>query len=166
MATLATYFRRPEMMVYAETQAPTRAAAVRVEASPYALRSLPYEDVFFFSKKIDNSRVVKEADPRARGACWSTIGAACLLAVLMLSVLVPNVLQILDGYKVQALRQEQQRLLVERRVLDLEEARLLSPARLQQLARDQKLVAPVSNQIVHLDSRTDGSLSALNVDAH
>ena len=71
MATLATYFRRPEMMVYAETQAPTHAAAVRVEASPYVLRSLPYEDVFFFSKKIDNSRVVKEADPRARGACWS-----------------------------------------------------------------------------------------------
>ena len=35
-------------------------------ADDYKLRALPNEDVYFYFKKIDNARVVREADPTAR----------------------------------------------------------------------------------------------------
>ena len=53
------------------------------QRDPFQLRTLPQEDVFFYCKKIDNSRLVREADPRARGACWSAIGAAGVVLVLL-----------------------------------------------------------------------------------
>ena len=34
------------------------------------LRALPNEDVYLFTKRIDNSRVVRQADPRARARDW------------------------------------------------------------------------------------------------
>ena len=43
------------------------------------------------------------------------------------------------GYKLEALKAEEQRLLDERRVLELEEARLLSPARLRNSPKRQNL---------------------------
>lgn len=157
MATLATYFKKSEALVH-ENGRRERAAA-----DPYALRALPNEDVYFFSKRIDNSRVVREADPRARGACWSAIGATCLVVALLTSVLAPSAGNTMAGYKLQALKQEQQRLVDERRVLEVEEAHLLSPARLEELARGQQLVTPKPGQVVHLDGKGDRSLASLRV---
>lgn len=151
MATLATDLKKSD------------AYTGKTASDPYLLRALPNEDVFFFSKRIDNSRLVREADPRARGACWSAIGAACLLVALLTSVLAPSVANTMSGYKLQALRQEQQRLIDERRVLEVEEAQLLSPARLEALARGQQLVSPRPGQVVHLDSKGDRSLASLRV---
>ena len=159
MATLATFFRRAEAV--ASTEPGVRQAAVS-HADPYRLRALPNEDVFLYSKRIDNTRLVREADPKSRAECWSTLGAACIVVLLLTSVLAPSVASILAGYKIQELRKEEQRLVDEQRVLALEEARLRSPARLEQLARGQQLVAPARDQIVHLDGKADGSL-ALNL---
>jgi hypothetical protein len=50
------------------------------ESDPYALRGLPNDDVFFYSKKIDNSRLVRQADPGASDECWSAVGAGALAA--------------------------------------------------------------------------------------
>ena len=158
MATLATFFRKTDAF-------PSAAPASRwqaVEPETFRLRALPNDDVFFYCKPIDNSRVVREADPKARGECWFTIGAACVLAVLLTSLLVPNVGSTLAGYKFQALKDEQQRLLNERRVLDLEEARLVNPARLEELARSRQMTVPAPGQVIHLDPKGDASL-AMNV---
>lgn len=160
MATLATFFRRSEAVTPARTV--NYRSVPRVEPDAYRLRALPNEDVFFYCKPIDNSRVVREADPKAGGECWSTIGAACVLAVLLTSVLVPNVASTLAGYKLQALREEQHRLTNEQRVLDLEEARLLNPVHLEELARSRKMTTPMPGQVVHLDPKGDASL-AMNV---
>ncbi len=160
MATLATFFRKTEALSSAEPV--SRRQALRVEPDTYRLRALPNEDVFFYCKPIDNSRVVREADPKARGECWSAIGAACVIAVLLTSVLIPTVATTLAGYKFQALKEEQQRLLNERRVLELEEARLLSPAHLEELARGRNMITPAPGQVIHLDPKADGSL-AMNV---
>lgn len=157
MATLATDFKKSDALVYRD------AHTAKAASDPYVLRALPNEDVFFFSKRIDNSRLVREADPRARGACWSAIGAACLLVALLTSVLAPSVANTMAGYKLQALKQEQQRLIDERRVLEVEEAQLLSPARLEALARGQQLVSPQPGQVVRLDSKGDRSLASLRV---
>jgi cell division protein FtsL len=120
---------------------------------------LPQADVFFYSKKINNSRLVREPDPQARGACWSAIGIACVVLAALSGVLAPTVANTLAGYKLEALRAEQRKLLDERRVLELQEAELLSPDRLERLAKGQNLVTPSSGQVVHLDGREDGAVA-------
>ena len=130
------------------------------ERDKFELRALPHEDVFLYCKKIDNSRLVRDTDPRARGACWSAIGAACLAMALLTGVLAPSVASTLAGYKLEALRAEEGRLKDELRTLDLQEAELLSPARLEKLASDQHLVTPQTGQVVHLDgNKADGSMA-------
>jgi hypothetical protein len=133
--------------------------APRLVRDPYQLRALPQEDVFFYSKRIDNSRLEREADPKARGACWSAIGAACLALVLLTSVLAPSAATTLAGYKLESLRAEERRLLSDRRVLELQEAEMLSPARLEKLANSQNLVTPTSGQTVRLDPKGEGKLA-------
>ena len=158
MATLPAFLRRTESP--AGTNAPVvRLDAVRAERDPFQLRALPHEDVFFFCKKIDNSRLVRESDPRGGGACWAVIGAACLTLALLTGVLAPNVANTVAGYKLEALRVEAQGLADERRTLELEEAQRLSPERLDKLAQGQHLVTPSSNQIVHLENKGDGKVA-------
>jgi hypothetical protein len=129
------------------------------ERDPFQLRALPQEDVFFHCKKIDNSRLVRQPDPQARGACWSAIGAACGLRGVMTSVLVPNVASTLAGYKLQALRVEEQQLQDEERALEVQEAELLSPERLEKLAQGQNLVAPLPGQVVRLNVKGDSAVA-------
>jgi hypothetical protein len=152
MATLATMIRkfdqpRPEM----------------ARSNPYLLRALPNEDIYFHVKRIDNSRLVREPDPKARQECWSAIGAACALTVVLLTSLAPRVAGITSGYQIEALKQDRQRLLDERRTLEVEEARLVGPERLEQLARAQELGAPKQDQIVHLNLDASEGTVALNV---
>jgi hypothetical protein len=142
-------------------EATARPASARAERDPFELRALPHEDVFFFCKKIDNSRLVRDADPKARGACWSAIGAACLAVALLTGVLAPSVASTLAGYKLESLRAEERRLIDERRTLELQEAELLSPERLEKLARNQNLVTPQSGQVVHLDGNKPDSSVAM-----
>src|ERR1700693_3181037 len=102
----------------------------RLSRDPYRLRPLPREDVFFYCKKIDNSRLVRGPDPQSRGACWSAIVAATMLLALLTAALAPSVANTMAGYKLESLRAEERRLLDERRMLDLQEAAVLGTARL------------------------------------
>src|SRR5579863_6765583 len=126
-----------------------------------AVRPFPNEDLYFFVKRIDNTRVVREADPEARKACWQLIGSVAAAVVLLIMVLMPSAYGLLFGYQVQSLRQERQRLVTEQSSLEVEESRLMSPARMEELAREQQFVDPAPQKVVYLDSRNGGSL-ALN----
>lgn len=152
MATLARVFHRHE------TARPARQAGF-APVDACALRALPQEDVFFYCKKIDNSRLVREPDPKAGGVCWSVIGAACLAVLLLTAVGTVTVSTTMNGYKLEDLRAEERRLVDEGRALDLQEAELLSPERLEKLARGQNLVTPSSGQVFHLDNRPDGAVA-------
>ncbi len=159
MAMLAALLRKPAPAVAGAE----RTGLVAVPARAPRLRPLPNEDVYFFSKRIDNSRIVREDNPQARGECWSAIGAGCAIVALVVSMLVPKLGGILIGYQIQALQQEHQRLLDERANLIVEEAALTSPDRLGQLAgsRGLSLVKPEPGQIVHLNSKADGALALI-----
>jgi hypothetical protein len=153
MATLPAFLRKSDVPL---TPAPvqeniTRTARAHVERHPFQLRALPHDDVYMYIKKIDNTRLVREADPRARGACWSAIGAACVLLVLLTGAFAPTAMTTLAGYKLEALHAEELRLIDEGRNLDLQEAELLSPARLDRLAEQNNLKKPSNNQVIHLD---------------
>ncbi len=146
MATLATFFRRTDWIAAGEQ------TTARAQVNDYQLRALPNDDVYFYSKRIDNSRILRQADPQAKTQCWSAIGAACLLAVLVGSVAAPSVAMRLAGYKVETLRQEQQALVIERKKLEVQEAALLNPARLDVLAKQHNLSGPATGQVIHLES--------------
>jgi len=149
MATLPAFVRTNE----------TPLPIARTQRDPFELRPLPFEDVFFYCKRVDNSRLVREPDPKAGNACWSAMGVASVILALLLGVLAPNVASTLSGYKLESLRAEQRQLLDERRTLDLQEAELLSPARLDQLAKDENLVTPSAGQVVHLERGADGAVA-------
>src|SRR5215472_17776346 len=106
MATVPAYFRKDEEPAgpIAAPETVSRSARIRADRDPYRLRALPHDDVFFYCKRIDNSRLVREADPQARGACWSAIGAACAAVLLLAVLLAPSVAGTLAGYKLESLR--------------------------------------------------------------
>jgi hypothetical protein len=115
------------------------------------LRALPNEDIFFHVKRVDNSRVVREPDPRAKAECWSSIGAVCAVAAVLITSFAPGVAGITAGYQLQDLKKENQRLLDERRGLEVQEARLRGSQRLHQLAKGQNMGSPKQDQMVRLN---------------
>src|ERR1017187_1291185 len=161
MATLPAFYKKNEEGTEAPQgmDAANRSNRLRPVRDPFQLRALPHEHLFLYNKRIDNSRLVREADPKSRGACWSAIGAACVLAILLTSAFAPSVATTIAGYKLEALRIEERRLLDEHRGLDLQEAELLSRPRLDQLARQNSLVAPSPGQVFHLEGKPQGAVA-------
>src|SRR5271166_6595823 len=127
MATIPEFLTRQTL---AGVQAVDRPEDRQPERDPFQLRALPFEDVYFRPKKMDNSKLVREADPSAGSACWRVIGAACLMLAFLGGVLAPSVANTVAGYRLESLRVESQKLADERRALELQEAQLLSPERL------------------------------------
>jgi hypothetical protein len=158
MATLAMFFRKP-LTAPAAASGAAQSGFVRVDPH-YRLRALPYEDIFLYSKPVDNSRLIREPQPTAHSE-WSMIGTACLLAVLFMCLLTPRVANIFAGYQLESLKTEQQHLLDEQRDLDIAEARLSRQENLEVLAKRRELSTPTPGQIVHLEPKGDSKL-ALN----
>jgi cell division protein FtsL len=87
------------------------------------------------------------------------IGAACLAALLLTAVGTFKVSSTMDGYKLEELRAEERRLQDENRALDLQEAELLSPERLEKLAKGQNMVTPSAGQVFRLDKAPDSAVA-------
>lgn len=157
MATIANIFNR---FTEAGTLAAEAPASVVTEAlDDFKLRALPNEDVYFYFKKIDNARVVREADPTARARSWKFLGAACLSAIGLIGMLLPSAYGLMASYQLHNLQVEHQMLVTEQAKLELEEAALLSPERLQILAAEQKFVDPTPERVIYLEKKNDASLA-------
>lgn len=133
-------------------------------ADPRRLRPFPNERIYFYRKAIDNSSVVRQADPRANSRCWRWIATTCAGTLVLTALLWPSAYERLAGYQIEDLKVEQQKLLAQRSALEVQEAQLLSPERLEELARTQQFVDPGPEQVVFLQPKADGAL-ALNVPA-
>ncbi|MDZ4800356.1 MAG: hypothetical protein SGI92_19540 [Bryobacteraceae bacterium] len=158
MATLANIFNS-----FAGAKATADASPAAVERSDaYKLRSIPNEDVYLHLKRIDNSRVVRQPDPGACARDWKLLGGASMAAAAVVAILLPSAWGLMAGYQLSSLQQEHQRLMGDRARLELEEARLVSPERLQQLADVQNFVDPARERTVYLPKATDNSLARLN----
>ena len=159
MATLANIFNN---FIGAGSIAETASrTATRHISDTYTLRAVPNEDVYFFTKRIDNSRVLRQADPKARARDWRMVGGAGFAAVSLIAMLLPSAYGLMAGYQLSSLTKEQHKLVSERTRLELEEARLISAERLQELARIQEFVDPSPDRTVYLTPKNDKSL-ALN----
>jgi hypothetical protein len=138
------------------------AAKAHSHAAPGAgvpLRAFANDDIYFFVKHIDNSRVVREADPQAGGTCWKLIGSVVAAVILLITVLLPSAYGLLAGYQIQTLRQEGDRLAAERASLELAEAQLLSPARMEELAKMQQFIDPPAQKVVYLETQQSGTVA-------
>lgn len=153
MATLADVWSRMFAQGMERTAETTRGMDASTRLRPFA-----NEEILFFVKRIDNSRVVRAADPAARGRCWKLIGSVVGAVVLLIGVLLPSAYERNAGYSIQSLRQEGQRLDADQASLELRQAQLTSPARIQELAREQDFEDPPPAKVQYLET-SQGSLA-------
>jgi len=153
MATLATILDRFLAANDFEEAAPR--TRLLEEEDPFVVPAFPNEDVFFYIKPINNALVLREADPAARRACWNLIGSSLVVATLVIGLCLPGLYSLVAGYKLEALRQERNRLMLDRSTLEYQESKLLDPARLEELAKLQQFVDPAAAKIVYLDNKSD-----------
>ena len=123
------------------------------------LRALPNEDIYLFTKRIDNSRVIRQADPRARARDWKFVGGASFAAMVLIAMLLPSAYGLMAGYHLSQLQIENQKLQTDRARLDVQEARMLSAERLQELAKMQDFIDPAPERTVYLEPKNDKSLA-------
>ena len=123
------------------------------------LRALPNEDIYLFTKRIDNSRVIRQADPTARARDWKFVGGASFAAMVLIAMLLPAAYGLMAGYQLSQLQLENQKLQTERARLDVQEARMLSAERLQGLAKIQDFIDPAPERTVYLEPKNDKSLA-------
>jgi|SRR3954452_2210683 cell division protein FtsL len=115
----------------------------------------------YFNKAIDNSRLVKVADPkRAREVAMFSLSLAVLFFFTMIYAW-QHLSSIEYGYKIEAQKIERDALLEQSRALRLEEASLRDPERIEQLAMRMGLVAPEAGQVMHLEGSADPAAPVL-----
>ncbi len=150
MASLATFVNR--FVGVGELADVPPAVWSRTE-SP-RLRPIANEDVYLFVKRIDNSTVVRAADPAARTARGRSMVTGFIAAMLVIAGLVPTAYNTTSSFTVQHLKEEQVRLKVEKAKLDAAEAELVSMDRLQQLAKTLKMAEPEPQQVETLEGKS------------
>ncbi len=127
------------------------AAAVQVQVAPRR-RTWSGTPEIYFTKSIDNSRLVKVEDPRrTREMRQFGIALACLF-VLVMGYAFQHFKAIEYGYKIEALKSQRANLVEMNRALSLEEATLRDPERIDRIAREMGLQSPQAGQVVRMDS--------------
>jgi hypothetical protein len=157
MATLATILDRFMTAKGLDEAAPR--SRVLEQEDPFEVPAFPNEDVYFYIKRINNAHVLREADPAAGRACWRLIGSSLMIAALVIGLLLPTLYGLVAGYRLEALRLEKDRLMLDRATLDYQESKLLDPARLEELAKMQQFVDPAPTKVVYLDTKPDQVLA-------
>ncbi len=126
------------------------------------LRPLANEDVYLFVKRIDNSPVIRAADPAAQSARNKSMATGFAAAVLIIAGLIPTAYNVTSGFTLQQLRDEHVQLERQRAILETNEAELVNPERLRQLAKSLKMTEPEPQQVQTLSgmTRTDSPAEA------
>jgi len=158
MSSIATFVNRfvgVRELAEAPSAAWTRSDAPR-------LRPLANEDVYLFVKRIDNSPVIRASDPVAQAARSKSMATGFAAAVLVIAGLVPTAYNVTAGFTLQQLRSEQVQLQRQRAILETQEAQLVSPDHLRQLAKNLKMTEPEPQQVQTLGgtSRLDSPAEA------
>jgi cell division protein FtsL len=124
----------------------------------------------FFTKHIDNSRIVKADDPERRREMRSFTIAMTLFFALTMVYVWQHFTAIEVGYKVEAQKQQVEQLREDNRQLRLTEATLSDPGRIDRIAKQLGLDEPTPGQVVRPDGSSNGapvlaqaSVPALNV---
>ncbi|MDR3723244.1 MAG: cell division protein FtsL [Terracidiphilus sp.] len=112
---------------------------------------------FFLTKNFDNSRLVKAPDPAKLREMRIFSAAIAVLFSLVMIYGLQHFYAIESGYHVEQEKLRVNELREENRQLRLTQAELTQPGRIDNMARQYGLAAPLPGQVVHGDARPDGS---------
>ena len=127
---------------------------------PARRRGVPTPE-FYFTRSIDNSRLVKAADPvRARQMRVFAAAVTVLFSLTMVYGL-QHFSAIESSYRVEAEKQVRDQLREENRQLRLAEAQLTQPGRIDGKARELGFAQPVPGQVVHPSAHPDAAAPSL-----
>ena len=115
----------------------------------------------YFHKPIDNSRLVRIEDPKKKREMAILMGVLGILLALFLVFCWQHYRAIEYGYRNESLRQERDQLMQACRHLQLEEAQLREPWRIDELAHHMGLQAPVAGQVIRLEGTMPGGLASM-----
>jgi hypothetical protein len=157
--TWATSLWPPSAVFRARIDQQTASTAEMTDADPLILTGLPNDDVYLYSKRIDNSRLVRQADAQVQGE-WSAIAGAFVAALMVAGMMIaPGVKNVMDSYKIQDLKRENAQLRNDRRKLEVEEERMINAVRLDALAPQNNLVRPGVDQVIRLQPKNNHSFA-------
>ena len=108
----------------------------------------------FFAKHIDNSRIVKADYPDRRKEMRSFTIAMTMFFVLTMVYVWQHFSAIEVGYRVEAQKTAVEQLQEKNRQLELSEAQLSDPGRIDKIAKQLGLEAPQPGQVVRPDGMT------------
>ncbi|HEV7218499.1 MAG: cell division protein FtsL [Terriglobales bacterium] len=140
------------------------AAAAAVQTLTSSSRRVPCwtgTPEVYFSKGIDNSRLVKVEDPRRHREMKQFGIALCCLFLLVMTYAFQHFKAIEYGYKIETLKSQRNSLAELNRDLRLEEASLQDPQRIDVLARKMGLQSPQAGQVIRMDTPLPDSASPI-----
>jgi cell division protein FtsL len=129
------------------------AAAVIIRAIPGVRRNSFFTGTpeIYFTKSIDNSRLVKVEDPRRTREMKHFCTALCCLFLLVFTYAWQHFRAIEYGYQIESAKRELSNLAELNRALRLEDASLRDPERIDVIARRMGLVPPEPGQVIRMD---------------
>jgi cell division protein FtsL len=127
-----------------------RPAGWRESTERFHLRALPNEDVYFYSKKINNDRLVRPVNHAARKKEIGVMAAGFGMLMMVVLLTMPYLLHTMTNVELQKLRAENQQLIAEHEVLAARESTLMDPERLKTLAKKRNMVPPRPDQVIHV----------------
>jgi cell division protein FtsL len=140
------------MAIWAAALPQRMMSATLQNAAPAAPRRyMPGAPEIYFRKAIDNSRLVRSADPvktREMRLFTATVVICFLMALVYLG---QHCSSIEYGYKIEDLRAKCDQLADVNRTLQLEEATLKDPERINALAGEMGLALPAVGQVQRMD---------------
>ncbi|HUA14629.1 MAG TPA: cell division protein FtsL [Verrucomicrobiae bacterium] len=131
------------------------AAAAAIRSSRPAAGRQPFwtgTPEVYFSKAIDNSRLVKVEDPRRNREMKQFGTALAVLFLLVFGYTWQHFRAIEYGYQIEAAKRELSNMTEMHHALQLEDASLRNPERIDVLARRMGLVPPAPGQIIRMDA--------------
>lgn len=130
------------------------AAAVMRSARPAAGRQPFWAGTpeIYFSKALDNSRLVKMEDPQRNREMKQFGTALAVLFLLVFAYTWQHFRAIEYGYQIESAKRELSSLTEMNHALELEDASLRDPERIDVLARRMGLVPPAPGQVIRMDS--------------
>ena len=131
------------------------AAAAAIRSVVPRMRRRPFfsgTPEIYFAKAIDNSRLVKVEDPRRNREMKQFGTALACLFILVFTYAWQHLRAIEYGYQIESAKRELNNLTEMNRALQLEDASLRDPERIDVMARRMGLVPPEPGQVMRMDS--------------
>ena len=126
------------------------------EAQKKTARRGPTPEVFF-TKHIDNSRIVKADDPERRREMRLFSAVLGVLFLLVMVYVWQHFSAIEVGYRIETQKQQVDELREQNRQLRLTQAQLSDPGRIDQYAKELGLGVPQAGQVVRANGSTGGA---------